>query len=456
MNSSTGLLTATLGGPAGLRSRVFGVPEPVNFPPTLKLISDSISQDDGTLVALEPDTSGNGYDATQSVSKPTFKTAIINGHPVVRYADPSWLTCGNVAALNFDRTDPFMVIWVGSVVDASASNFVVAKQLNSGANNGWYCLMGGPINNVRFIMQNGSQAAFISGTTTLANNTPYVIAFINSGAGDASGMSIYINGVLETTTVTQNDLSSSLLPNTASVTIGSRDAGGVPLNGDNATALVFNSASSPARAAWNSYLLSKYAISPSAPLKLVIADGNSLTAGQDSTAGNDYPSVLSRLLGLHWAKFNFGVGGQTTEQINADAAAQVDPRYNAANAKNIVVFWEGRNSMVPTGGNESAAVSYAASTTYVQGRQAAGFKVILCTVIDDQGADSTGFTAKQNAYNALAVANTAGADLVVQLHLDARLSDASNATYFNADKIHLTDAGYAVVAQLVYAGVLTL
>lgn len=437
--------------------RITSEPSPAGL---LYVKSETAGTVDGANVTTWPDSSGNGNNATASGTAPILKTAIIDGRPVVRFASPSWMTCGNVSAMNFDRTSPFTAIWVGSVVDAAGSNFVIAKEVNSGNFNGWYCLMGGGANNTAqfLLQQDNSHTAAINGSTILANNTPYVVTFINSGAGNAAGMSIYVNGVLETATAFLDNLTGSLLPNTAAVTIGSRDAGGVPLNGDSATGLVFGSAlTTPQRQGWENFLLSKYAINPARLLNLVICDGNSLTLGLFSSTGHDYPSVLSNLLGYGWSKFNFGVGGQTTEQMNADAATQVDPLFQSSGRTlQIVVFWEGRNSMVPTGGNETPAQSYSATTTYVQGRRAAGFKVIVCTIIDDQGSDDAGFTANQIAYNNLAVANTAGADLIVRLDQDSRLSDATNATYFNADKIHLTDAGYAVVAALVYAGMTSL
>jgi lysophospholipase L1-like esterase len=44
-------------------------------------------------------------------------------------------------------------------------------------------------------------------------------------------------------------------------------------------------------------------------------------------------------------------------------------------------------------------------------------------------------------------------DSLIDLGADSRLQDATNVTYYNADKVHLTDTGYGVVAALVAAQV---
>ncbi len=48
---------------------------------------------DGAAVATWPDSSGNGYDATQATAaaKPTYKAGIRNGKPVVRFDGGDWL-----------------------------------------------------------------------------------------------------------------------------------------------------------------------------------------------------------------------------------------------------------------------------------------------------------------------------------------------------------------------------
>jgi lysophospholipase L1-like esterase len=185
----------------------------------------------------------------------------------------------------------------------------------------------------------------------------------------------------------------------------------------------------------------------------LICDGNSLTFGTGSSnpTAESYPAQLVALLGTSWAEANYGVPGQSAELMNSDATTQIDPLFDSQLPKNIVIAWEGIGSI--NNANDTAAQAYAAMTTYIQGRQAAGFKVIVLTTMK-WGTITAPKEVIRQAYNALVLANSAGADAVVDVASDSRLSDPTNTTYFNGDTVHLTDAGYAVVAGLVRPAVL--
>lgn len=204
--------------------------------------------------------------------------------------------------------------------------------------------------------------------------------------------------------------------------------------------------------------ISQTALSSCPSVRQLICDGNSLTSGLKSSNPpyTGYPYRLQTLLGNQYAMEQYGVGGQTTEQMNSDAAAQIDVRYiNITGVKNICIAWEGINSYV--NGGDTAAQAYSALGVYIAARQAAGFKVVVATTLDSQGvADPTGFAAFRAAYNPLVLANSAGADAVVDLAADSRLSDSTNTTYFDSDKIHCNDTGYQVVASLLYPAVAAL
>lgn len=61
---------------------------PLSLSPELWLKANALALSDGAAVASWTDSSGNNNHATQGTSgtRPTFKTAIVNGLPVVRYA----------------------------------------------------------------------------------------------------------------------------------------------------------------------------------------------------------------------------------------------------------------------------------------------------------------------------------------------------------------------------------
>ena len=75
----------------------------------------------------------------------------------------------------------------------------------------------------------------------------------------------------------------------------------------------------------------------------------------------------------------------------------------------------------------------------------AGATLIGCTIID-RGSDDPD-RATVNAH----IRTVADFDAVVDLAVDARLSDAADQAFFNGDAVHLTTEGYAVVAELVAA-----
>jgi lysophospholipase L1-like esterase len=75
--------------------------------------------------------------------------------------------------------------------------------------------------------------------------------------------------------------------------------------------------------------------------------------------------------------------------------------------------------------------------------------VAVCTMLPRTDVTAGKETERGN-FNTAIVGNSAGANYVVNLGLVANLQTPSNTTYFAADGIHLTDAGYALVAQAVH------
>jgi lysophospholipase L1-like esterase len=185
----------------------------------------------------------------------------------------------------------------------------------------------------------------------------------------------------------------------------------------------------------------------------IVFDGNSLTAGQGSTGGNTYPAQLIALLealgitGI--ADYNFGVGGQTTGDMESDAATQIDTLI-LPGVQNILFAWEIGNRIYFNGNVSAAQTEF---QTYCENRQAAGYTVIVITLTPRNqstafGDDVTTFNTKLASANTWLRANyTSFASGLVDVALDDRLSDYLDTTYFS-DGIHYTNAGYGVVAEL--------
>lgn len=189
--------------------------------------------------------------------------------------------------------------------------------------------------------------------------------------------------------------------------------------------------------------------------RAIVCDGNSLTRGYGAGGANSYPTQLKGLVSTAYTVINRGVDSQTTDQMEADAATQIDSWLDIFPNNSTLIAWEGSNDIQF---GASLATTQSRWNTYFSARATAGWasngcKLVACTVIPR--VDST---APKNAirddFNAWLRTNySTYATHLVDLAADSRLQDTSNTTYFDGDGIHLTAAGYAVVAELIEAAV---
>jgi lysophospholipase L1-like esterase len=191
----------------------------------------------------------------------------------------------------------------------------------------------------------------------------------------------------------------------------------------------------------------------------ILCDGNSLTAGDGTTVTtHSYPGQVNQILttlGVNALVQNFGVNSQTTLDMLAHAHAQIDPLFNPKFNVNVVVAWEGTNQLYFGG---TGAQAYQTLLQYCLGRRAAGFKVLILTILPRANAGvPVTFEMDRNFVNSALRNNWQEfADGIVDVAADPRLQDATNRTYYLSDGAHLNDAGYQIVAQQVGAAVLRL
>lgn len=189
-----------------------------------------------------------------------------------------------------------------------------------------------------------------------------------------------------------------------------------------------------------------------AALPLIVFDGNSLTYRPADVDVTPYPTQCVRLLGeAQYEWYNYGVGGQTTPSMTADAPTQIDIHYDRRRAKNIVVAWELSNDIFF--GN-SAATAYANFVAYCNARRAVGFSVIVLTVLPRSGVATPGtFEADRQTVNTLLRDNYRSfAHGIADVAADSRIGDSgdeNDTTYYKPDLVHLTNVGAGVVAQIV-------
>lgn len=184
----------------------------------------------------------------------------------------------------------------------------------------------------------------------------------------------------------------------------------------------------------------------------IVFEGDSLTYGVSSSDNitMSYPAQLTRLSSTPPKIWNGGSGGDTALNNNAAAASKTILTGIAGYANRLVVYWLGTNDIA----NGRTAVQLESDiASYIAAVRAhdAGAVIFGNTIIarDPFNPSQDAEIAEVNDW----IKNTADFDHVVDLTADSRLSNATNATYFDGDGIHLTDTGYGVVAGLVRAAI---
>ena len=176
----------------------------------------------------------------------------------------------------------------------------------------------------------------------------------------------------------------------------------------------------------------------------LMCDGDSLTYGYGSRANRSYPSQLG--LSSSIQVWNLGLAGQTMASMVTVAATLVDPNF-VSGQTNVLVIWGGTNDLF---GGTAPATVYADLSSYISARCSAGWnKIAVLTCLPRTGDNET----NRATYNSLITANTAGADVVVDVASNSDLSNDTNGTYFYTDDTHLTAAGYAIVAGMVSSAI---
>ena len=184
---------------------------------------------------------------------------------------------------------------------------------------------------------------------------------------------------------------------------------------------------------------------------LVVFDGCSLVDDAGVMPEDGMPAQVMGLLPGGLDMNNLGVGGQSTQMMAADAATEVDPLYDVGRPANILVCWEGTNDLVYGSARPyDAWQAYRHLAAYCEARQRAGFRVVICTVLPR--GRSAAFYDARNALNAELRANwrsfaDALADVAANKTIGADGAE-TDVTYYR-DTVHLTAAGYAIVAAVV-------
>lgn len=155
------------------------------------------------------------------------------------------------------------------------------------------------------------------------------------------------------------------------------------------------------------------------------------------------------------AYMSHAISGRNQTQINASITTNITPFVRVGD---LIVLWEGTNDMYTNG--LSGADAYANLVTYINTVKTYGASVIVATVIArDFTSDPVDLMTRIGDYNTLVRANASSlgitiCDLAADPVWDAR-ADASDLTYYNADKIHQSLVGQDKVITMLTSTVNT-
>ncbi|WP_409266818.1 SGNH/GDSL hydrolase family protein [Massilia sp. BHUDP2] len=203
----------------------------------------------------------------------------------------------------------------------------------------------------------------------------------------------------------------------------------------------------------------------------VVFDGNSLVFGQGSSGGQSMPAQLAALapIGGRLSITNLGISGQNLGQMRSNAS-DVDGAW-VDGKRNVLLVWEGTNAL-NYGGTVNNA--YNDTAAYCAERLALHpWLIVLLTTIPRQNqgatqADTDAYNAKLTDYNTRIKSGykAMGAKAVIDVRQEG--SPFAFANYLPATfdapgvgslwasegamRVHLNNAGYGVVAQMVADG----
>ncbi len=177
-------------------------------------------------------------------------------------------------------------------------------------------------------------------------------------------------------------------------------------------------------------------------LDRIVCDGNSLTFGARSSdpSNKSYPAILRILTGV--SVYNLGISGQTTDDMLKDAKTEVDGLFHEGA---YLVAWEGVNAY----GRDHDSVAHAVfqMNQYLTDRVTKGFKVVVMLI--PPGVADAPYEAWRLAYNA--EIEKLASNKITVMPIPTELNDPADGIYYSGDMLHLSDAGYQIVARDVWA-----
>jgi len=160
-------------------------------------------------------------------------------------------------------------------------------------------------------------------------------------------------------------------------------------------------------------------------------------------------------VGRRLSLVDYGTSSQNQTEINAALSSRITPFFKIPD---VIFLWEGTNDMYTNG--LTGLQAYNNLVTYSTIVRNLGAKLVVATVIArDYSTDPADLMDRINDYNTLVRANQSSicdglCDLALDSHFDTR-ADASNTTYYHADKLHIVQAGQDLVISMASTSILS-
>ncbi len=194
--------------------------------------------------------------------------------------------------------------------------------------------------------------------------------------------------------------------------------------------------------------LSRLLASLGAPATTVlIFDGDSIAIGVGASPGRTLAEQVVPLLPPGVASHVVGAGGRPVKDCLARFDTDVLPLLDARAAHNVVFFHAGDNDVTQ---GSTGRQAYAALGAYIARAHGLGCKVVVSTEMQRYDLPLA-MREELDTFNALMLANAAGADGVADFGGDATMGGVAyrrDRTYYTMDGVHPADAGYAILAGL--------
>lgn len=418
------------------------------------------SAGDGSLLATWSDVTGRGRDAKQAVftKRPTYVKYALNGLPVVRFNGTQTL---QTPPIDLTHASGITLYLVASSTSAAMQMLVELGPLSNTSQSAFNVMHFAPGDRIEARMF-GDVGGSLHRNTIPVSNAPALITVVLDKGLVSREASVYINsarvGVMGLDADNQNTPFGNLPLN-----IGARNGGNLFLMGDVAELMLFSTAHrGTQRHAIERQLSVKWGLGWSKAANIVF-DGDSITQGVGASPCFDYPSqtvvMLDSMLDRRVCWENYGKAGQTLfaelPSVRSQAAKLIDPEWSAVVTPNIYVLMAGTNDAHLTTPEQLYANMYVTA----QERRAAGWKVLLGTLLDrsDNGKPPN-FDDFRADFNSRLRNSDMIADGIIDFDTDPWIgaNGASNDPVFFFDKLHLTAVGYARMAISTYYALMQL